>query len=165
MIGRAAALGITATLLSLCLPVKTIAPAIAQSSCAPLQVVGGEGSEVSKEVSPPTVPIPLPGPASTSLRSNWNTDWAVPGGQSFRSYIVTLTPQTTAEYNIRMYLKYADDTADKFYSEGAVNLTSGQPLTVTAYPRQGEQPYQVNVMVGSVNTIGHRYRVRVSGCR
>jgi hypothetical protein len=48
-------------------------PAAAQN-CRPLSLLGGEGSEVTKSVSQPTVPGPF---GVTITRNNWNTDWAV----------------------------------------------------------------------------------------
>ncbi len=62
-------------------------PAAAQN-CRPLSLLGGEGSEVTKSVSQPTVPGPF---GVTITRNNWNTDWAVPGGRRFQRFIVTVS--------------------------------------------------------------------------
>lgn len=57
------------------------------NNCEPLPLVGGQGSEVTKEVSPPSLNIPLPGPASVGTRNNWHTDWFISNGGAYRSYI------------------------------------------------------------------------------
>ncbi|NER28075.1 MAG: hypothetical protein F6J89_10685 [Symploca sp. SIO1C4] len=159
MFDRVAAIGIAATLLSLALSVK------AQPNCTPLNVVGGEGTEVKKTSSPPTIPVPLPGPFSTSIRHNWNTDWAVPGGQVFQKFVVTIVPHETGNYNIEVYLKYPDETADEIYDQNDVPLSVNQPLTLTAEPRSKMQPYQVNIEVGGLNAVDDTYTASVVGCR
>jgi hypothetical protein len=62
-----------------------------------------------------------------------------------------------------MYLKYSDSTADEFYG-GKPTLTEGQPLAISGTPRGNEQPYQVNVFVGDVESIGKSFKVFVEGC-
>jgi hypothetical protein len=180
MFYHAAVFGIVVALSGVSLPVESL---LAQSptpetqatpaaplpappaNCQALPVVGGEGSEVSKEVSPPTIPIPLPVPAGIDVRNNWNTDWAIAGGQTYRSYLVTFMPRSTGKYNIEMFMKYSDNTAEKFYNERGIRLTAEQPFTATARPRPGTQPYQINVMVGGADIIGRHYTVAVAGCR
>ncbi|NJO40087.1 MAG: hypothetical protein HC769_13215 [Cyanobacteria bacterium CRU_2_1] len=170
MLNRATALGIVAAMLGASLPIQTPISAQAQTAeltCVPLPLVGGEGSEVTKEISPPTLPIPIPAPVpvpTQELRNNWNTDWLVPRDRVFQEFIVTVVPHNTENYNIEMYLKYPDDTADQFYDESRVALTAEQSITVNAAPRAGDQPYQVNVEVGSVESIGFRYTASVQGC-
>lgn len=174
MFYRVAALGTIAALLSVGLSVEaqtspSSAPADVPipafpSGCTPLRVVGGEGTEVTKSTSAPGIPIPLP-IGGISTRSNWNTDWVVPSNQSFRRFIVTIMPRGNSKYNIAMYLKYADDTVDKFYDHGSIDLTKDHPLTVSDEPRAGMQPYQVNVRVGGLNSLGVNYSAAVAACR
>ncbi|NJK54237.1 MAG: hypothetical protein HC936_18310 [Leptolyngbyaceae cyanobacterium SU_3_3] len=60
-------------------------PATAQS-CIPLRVVEGQGETVTrKRISSPGV---VPG-----VVNNWNTDFAVPTGRRFTSYVATITPE------------------------------------------------------------------------
>ncbi|NET33201.1 MAG: hypothetical protein F6K19_14475 [Cyanothece sp. SIO1E1] len=165
MLYRAVVLGIVAALLSASLPARS------QQNCVALPVVGGEGTEVEKTPSAPNIPIPipLPGPIGlgAAIRHNWNTDWAVPGGELFKTFVVTLVPGETDDYNIEVYLKYPDETSDKVYDERKIDLTEGEHLVITAEPRSDLQPYQVNVEVGGFNEItdANRYKASVAGCK
>lgn len=133
-------------------------------TCRALALVGGQGSQVTKTVSAPTVPVPLPGPLGTVVRNNWNTDWVV-GSQDYRQFVITLVPQKSGLYDIDVYLKYPDQTADKAYSRIEQTLTAQRSIRITASPRTALAPYQVNVRVGGVKAVGNRYSVSVSGCR
>ncbi|AFY79592.1 MAG: hypothetical protein IGR93_13930 [Hydrococcus sp. C42_A2020_068] len=125
-----------------------------QLACFPLQVIGGSGEELSKTVSPPSVPL---------FNNNWNTDFAVDARADYDNYVATLTPEHDGEYSIKMYLKYSNNTTDKFYDQKVV-LSAGQPLTISATPRRNEQPYQVNIFVGGLVSVGKTYRLTVEGC-
>lgn len=46
-----------------------VAQPVRAEQCTPLPLVGGEGSEVRKEISPPTLPVPLPGPLGARIRN------------------------------------------------------------------------------------------------
>jgi hypothetical protein len=175
MFYRAAVLGIVAALLSVSLSAKaqTSAPSSPPEAsipafpngCTPLRVVGNEGiTQVTKSTSAPGLPIPIPF-AGASTRSNWNTDWIVPSNQAFRRFVVTVMPHGNTDYNIAMYLKYPDDTADRFYEHGSIRLSANRPLTIWAEPRAGLQPYQVNVRVGGLNSLGAKYSAAVAACR
>jgi hypothetical protein len=132
---------------------------VSAGSCTRLKVVGGEGTEVEKTVVNPTIPLPY----GLKVRDNWNTDFAVTSNVNYKRYVVTLTPKSSGTYSIRMYLKYSDSTADEFYG-GKPTLTEGQPLAISGTPRGNEQPYQVNVFVGDVESIGKSFKVFVEGC-
>jgi hypothetical protein len=135
------------------------------NNCEVLPLVGGEGSEVTKEVSPPSVRIPLPGPASAGTRNNWHTDWFL-SGQNHESYMVILMPHNNREYDISMYLKYPDNTNQRFYREQRIELFANQPVTVTVIPdRTDIAPFQVNTNIGGVQAVGARYTVAAAGCR
>ncbi len=133
--------------------------------CTPLPLVGGEGSEVSKEISPPTLPVPLPGPLGARIRNNWNTDWAIPGGAVYNRFVVTFIPQDTGEFNLEVHLKYSDDSSDRVYKNGRAKLTYNEPVIIEAVPRPNDQPYQVNLMAGGARSVGNSFRARVEGCR
>lgn len=137
--------------------VFTHPPAHAQTSaetCVPLQIVGGNGTQIQKRVS-------LPG--TFTSRSNWNTDFVVPGDQAFRRYVATIEPLNRAKYHVQMFLKYGNSTADKVYDQ-AVALPQQQEFTVSGSPRIDTSPYQVNVSIGGVSALGNTYKVTVSGC-
>ena len=124
-----------------------------------LMPVGGNSPVVSKTVSQPS--IPLFGPIG--LNNDWNTDFAVNSGVNTQKYQVTLTPRSSGEYSIRMYLKYSDGTADNFYDQKPT-LQPNQPLIVEGIPRRQSQPYQVNVFVGDLPSLGKSYQVSVEAC-
>lgn len=135
------------------------------SNCEPLPLVGGEGSEVSKEISPPAVNIPLPGPLGVGTRNNWNTDWYIPSGVVYDSYQVIFMPRSDREYDVAMYVKYPDDTNQQFYNEARTSYTANEPVVVDVTPdRTDIAPYQINVSVGGVQAVGARYSVSVAGC-
>jgi hypothetical protein len=146
-------------ILSLNIPVQA-------ETCVPIPVLGGEGNKVTKTVSPPTIPAgPLGMLGVDVTRNNWNTDWAVPGDASFRRYIVTVTSSDEGPFEIRMYLKYSDQTADEFFNDQAFRFQGDKPLEITAQPIPNDEPYQVNLFVNGVESIGKTYTASVVGCR
>jgi hypothetical protein len=147
-------LGILASILSLNLPIKA-------ETCIPLSVIGGQGSQVTKTVSQPTIPGPF---GIDITRNNWNTDWAVPSEQRFRRFVATIASENGGSFDIKMYLKYSDQTAGEFYNTDGVQLNPGKPLTITATPRPEDEPYQVNLFVGGLDNIGNTYTASVVGC-
>jgi hypothetical protein len=155
MFPRVAIVSVLASLT--CFPLVTRA-----ETCTPLPLVGGQGSEVSKTVSQPTIPGPLPGVNLT--HNNWNTDWVVPTTRKFKNFVATITADNSGAFDIKMYLKYSDDTADEFFNTQGVQIPSERPLRITATPRPEEQPYQVNLFVGGLNRIGNSYKASVVGC-
>ncbi|MFN3360673.1 MAG: hypothetical protein ACK421_04490 [Pseudanabaenaceae cyanobacterium] len=136
-------------------------PAVA-ARCQLLEVIGGQGTKQVKEVSVPSVPyIPF---LPLGIRNNWNTDFAVPGGKKYRSFTATITPDRDVSYGIEFYLKYSDETADKFFHK-TVELKANRPFTITATPRPGNMPFQVNVLVGGMErAIGSKYTLTVEAC-
>ncbi|MEM1370289.1 MAG: hypothetical protein AAGG02_20270 [Cyanobacteria bacterium P01_H01_bin.15] len=123
--------------------------------CEPLTVVGGQGDVASKTVSPPSLLF--------FHRDNWNTDFLVASSENYGRYLVRLNPEDSGGYLVRVFLKYADETADEAYSD-VPTLTSGEPLEIDAFPRLGHQPYQVNVFIGEFKSIGKKYDLSVYGC-
>ncbi len=146
---------ILASLLSLDLPVQA-------QTCTPISVVGGQGNEVTKTVAQPTIPGPL---GINITRNNWNTDWAVPGNANFRRFVATITSNDRGPFDIKMYLKYSDQTADEFFNQQGVELTPGTPLKIEAAPRPEDSPYQVNLFVNGIASLGRTYTASVVGCR
>ncbi|HAN46477.1 MAG TPA: hypothetical protein DCQ32_08000 [Cyanobacteria bacterium UBA8156] len=133
------------------IPLAIAMPALAD--CREFLPVGAATAEVRKTVSP----------SGTLITSdNWNTDFVVPGDRPHRTIRATITAEQTAPFALKLFLKYADNTADKFF-ENTVRLTAGRPLVLTGTPRPQSQPFQVNVFVGGLEAIGSTYRVQVQG--
>lgn len=132
----------------------TTAPAIAQT-CTPLTVVGTSQTEVQKTVSPISFLV---------TSTNWNTDFVVPSGANFTSYVATITSQEGTTYDIDVNLKYNDDTIDQAYSVRETELTVGESRQIDVSPRVGEQPYQVNLRVGGIEAADNVYTASVVGC-
>ncbi len=133
-------------------PLAIAPPAVAD--CRDFLPVGANAPVVRKTVSPSGVLI---------TADNWNTDFAVSGDRPYRTIRATITAEQTAPFALKLFLKYGDGTADRFF-ENTVRLTANQPLALTGTPRPQSQPFQVNVFVGGLEAIGSTYRVQVQGC-
>jgi len=137
-------------------------------TCIPIPLVGGQGNQVIKTVSPPTIPAGPLGMLGVNITNNdWNTDWAVPlgDGKPFRRFLVTLLSNDGGPFEVRMYLKYGDQTSDEFFNQKSLQLTNDQPLKIEAIPRADNQPYQVNVFVAGIDALSKSYSATVVGCR
>lgn len=124
-------------------------------TCTPLTAVGSTSTEIEKTVSPPGTGV---------TQDNWNTDFVVPTDTSYSSYRVIVNPMSDGEFDIELYLKYPDDTADEEYSTTAYSLGADEIITLSAEPRLTEDPYQVNVQVGGILALGDTYTVAAYGC-
>lgn len=134
-------------------------------TCTPIPVVGGQGNTITKTVSPPTIPAGPLGMLGVDItRNNWNTDWAVPGDVKFRRFILTITSNDGGPFDIKMYLKYSDQTASQFYNAEGAQLPPDQPLKIEATPRPEDEPYQVNLFVNGLESLGKTYTASVVGC-
>ncbi|MBE9204760.1 hypothetical protein IQ218_16630 [Synechocystis salina LEGE 06099] len=144
-------------------------PAIAKPKaprCVPIPLVGGEGNQVSKTVSVPTIPAgPLGRLGIDITNNNWNTDWALSGqGQPFKTILIQVTSPATDPFEMRAFLKYSDQTNDEIFNQKAFTFTPAQPLEIKASPRPQQQPYQVNLFVAGVKALGEPYTASVQGC-
>lgn len=128
-------------------------PAAAQT-CEKLDVIGGEGNEVTKTVSLPNLLF---------FNSNWNTDFVV--GRPYRYYIVDFMSDSGSTYNIDVFLKYPDESVDASYGVRERSVPEGEAIAIRAEPRVSSDPYQVNLRVGGLNSEGNTYTASVSGCR
>lgn len=126
----------------------------AESACTPLSIARSGETQVAKNVSPPSTGI---------THSNWNTDFTVPNTQSYRRYVAEIMPRDSGAYDIHMFLKYKNGTADEVFSQ-VVQLQSGQSFRIPGLPRLSTDPYQVNLEIGGIAAIGHTYTLSVSGC-
>jgi hypothetical protein len=145
-------LTIASTGLALALPLS-LQSAHAET-CMPLPVVDGQSTQVSKVVSVPPTGV---------TRSNWNTDFAIPGDRRFSRYVATILPQNGGEYQVQMALKYPDDTADTVYDQ-TTTLPEQRAVNISGTPRIGQEPYQVNLTIGGIAAVGNSYTVRVAAC-
>lgn len=144
-------------------PSTTPLPAL-PAGCQPIQVVGGQGTEVTKRVGPPGLPIPIP-LGGLRTRDDYNTDWVVPTNATYNRFVVILMPRNNGQYGVAMYLKYPDDTADKIYNN-TDQLVRDQPIVVEGRPRANLQPYQVNIRVGGPpESLGLVYTAIAGVCR
>ncbi len=131
-------------------------PSVQAQACRPLKLIGGEGTRVKKTVSPISTLI---------TNNNWNTDFAVPGGVPFSRYIATIVPENKANYDLKLNLKYSDNTSTEFYNQNNVAAKVKRPINLTAETGTQTEPYQINVFVGGISAIGNTYTVSVLGCR
>jgi hypothetical protein len=125
-------------------------------SCIPLSLIGGKGHEVEKKVTIPAIP--------GIFAHNWNTDWSIPNYTRFHSYKAVVVSEQGGIFDVKMYLKYSDETADPFYEQSNLELDAGVPLNIDVTSRRREQPYQVNLLVGGVKATGNKYRASVYAC-
>ncbi len=124
-------------------------------TCRALNVIGGEGTKVTKTVSPLSTLV---------TNNNWNTDFSVPGGRANNRYVATLVSNNDAAYDIKLNLKYSNNTADELYAKNSQTLKVGQPFKISGEPRAKNEPYQINVFVGGLSAIGNTLTLSVDAC-
>ncbi|WP_028947064.1 MULTISPECIES: hypothetical protein [unclassified Synechocystis] len=135
-------------------------------TCVPIALVGGEGNSVTKTVAAPTIPAgPLGMLGINITRNNWNTDWAVPGGTVFKRFVMTVTSNETNPFDIRMFLKYSDQTAAEVFNQSSFVFKPNTPLEIIGNVTPEEQPYQVNLFVNGLDSLGRTYTATLVGCR
>ena len=144
-------LGVAGILLGL-----SLAPSVQAETCSALNLIGGTGTEVKKTVSPMGTLV---------SNNNWNTDFAIPSGSTFNRYVATIVPENNANYDVKMNLKYSDNSTGGAYRKDNVAVKVGQPLRMVGTPRANSDPFQVNVFVGGISAIGNTYTVSVMGCK
>jgi len=142
-------------LTSLTVLVANIQPSESKPKCTPLSVVGGTGTSVNKKIS-----------GGILTGDDYNTDFAVPTDSSYKTFVATIQSESTEKANlpVEMFLKYSDDTAGKVF-DGNVALEPNQAKEISGAPRVDQQPYQVNVKIGSIGTTGFGYTLSVVGCK
>ncbi|MCA2507093.1 MAG: hypothetical protein IM550_21050 [Microcystis sp. M54BS1] len=82
MLFRPTWLGTLSLVLALNLPLS------ASETCVPIPLIGGQGNQVTKTVSQPTVPTVF---GVDITRNNWNTDWAVPSDRIWQKFLATIS--------------------------------------------------------------------------
>jgi len=136
-------------------------PLSASETCVPIPLIGGQGNQVTKTVSQPTVPSVF---GVDITRNNWNTDWAVPGGSNFRRFVTTVSVPRAASFDIRLFLKYSDQTNQEFFNTNGVRIEPGKPLTIEATIREGDQPFLVNLFANGIQHLGNTYTASTVAC-
>jgi hypothetical protein len=145
-------LGVAGLLLSLSF---SASQPVQAETCSALNVIGATGTKVTKTVSPIS---------TLATNNNWNTDFAVPGGRTYNRFVATIVPENNANYDVKMNLKYSDNSSTGSYSKDNVAVRVGQPLRLSGVPRSQGEPFQVNVFIGGISAIGNTYTVSVVGC-
>jgi hypothetical protein len=94
--------------------------------------------------------------------SNANTDFVVPTGTSFNSYIGKLIPENNAKYRAEINLKYNDNTSDQAVDrpiQARRYYLYQQPFRTPT----NRQPFQINTRItGDRN---NAYQLAVLACR
>jgi hypothetical protein len=124
------------------------APVQAQSpkDCEPLQEVSTGNTAVRKVIKV----------------GDQNTDFSVPTSETFKAYVVTLTPENDANYPLTINLKYNDGSSSTAYKRN-VPLQRGV-ADVRAFRTPTErQPYQLNVVVSGA--LNNAYQLSAMACR
>ncbi|MBE9202921.1 hypothetical protein IQ218_04965 [Synechocystis salina LEGE 06099] len=135
-------------------------------TCVPIPLVGGQGNTVTKTVAVPTIPAGPLGMLGVNItRNNWNTDWAVPGGTVFKKFVMTVTSAESNPFDIRMFLKYSDQTAAELFNQQGFVFKPNTPLEIVGNATPEDQPYQVNLFVNGLDSLGKTYTATLVGCR
>jgi hypothetical protein len=146
----------TRTLLGILTLFIAASSSLKAQACTPLSIVQGEGTEVKKTVSTPNLLV---------FGNNWNTDFTVPSYPFFQRYIATIQSNSSkvAKFEVEMFLKYSDGSVDRAF-EGNIEIISGQAREIKASPRFDQQPYQINLNIGGLGSLGFTYTLSVQGC-
>ncbi|MGK7908922.1 MAG: hypothetical protein AB4040_17075 [Synechococcus sp.] len=128
--------------------------------CTALPAIGAESTEVTKTASPGRVP----NLALIWFGPNWNTDFVVPEEAVYSRYYASVLSQDIGNYDIEMYLKYQDGTADLVHEEDKFPMSEQHLHVFSGEPRSGTQPYEVNLKIGGPGTVQDTYTIQVLGC-
>ena len=93
---------------------------------------------------------------------NENTDFAVPTGTVFTSYIPQLLAENNAKYGVKLYFKYNDGSNAKVFDKTYPIKRFEQVSDQFNSPSE-TQPYQINFNVSS--DLNNAYRISVLGCQ
>ncbi len=95
------------------------------------------------------------------VRGNENTDFGVTTGKAFASFTVQIIPENTANYQVKVNLKYNDGTASEVFSD-KVDMTRMKVFSLPVRSPIQKQPYQINVVVdGPRHNV---YDLQILGC-
>lgn len=93
---------------------------------------------------------------------NENTDFAVPTGIRFRSYIAQFLPENNASYQANLFFKYNDGTNSRVFSKTIAGKRFQREVGAFRSPT-ARQPFQINFNVSSNRN--NAYQVAVMACR
>lgn len=94
--------------------------------------------------------------------SNANTDFVVPTGIAFTSYLGMMIPENNERYTAEVNLKYPDNSSS-MVSNRTIQARRFYLYQLPFRPPTGQQPFQVNARItGNRNTA---YRIAVQACR
>ena len=94
--------------------------------------------------------------------SNANTDFVVPTGVNFTSYLGMMIPENNAQYTAEVNLKYADNSSSTV-ADRTVQARRFYLYRLTFRTPTQQQPFQVNARItGGRNTA---YRLAIQACR
>ena len=97
-----------------------------------------------------------------ATKGNQNTDFAVPTGVRFTSYVAQLLPENDASYGIEMYFKYNDGSSAKVYNK-TISAQRFNRITGSFRSPTARQPYQINFSVST--SPNNAYQVAVMACK
>ncbi|MBE9226066.1 hypothetical protein IQ264_11585 [Phormidium sp. LEGE 05292] len=93
---------------------------------------------------------------------NENTDFAVPTGVRFKSYVAMLLPENTANYDARLFFKYNDGSSAEVFRK-TIAAQRFQRYSGNFRSPSGRQPFQINFNVSSARN--NAYHVAVMACQ
>ncbi len=97
---------------------------------------------------------------------NWNTEFAIPTGKYYKSYVARIYPNNNGKYNAKLSLKYSNGTTKTYYNKEGVLVRRDRPLYMKAKSGYNyKQVSSVNVYFGSPVATGKTYTIQVKGCR
>ncbi|AFZ45032.1 hypothetical protein PCC7418_2902 [Halothece sp. PCC 7418] len=92
---------------------------------------------------------------------NQNTDFVVPSGSNFTSYIPQLLAENNAEYRIRVFFKFSDGSSASVF-QNTLAMERFERVADEFQSPSERQPFQINFNVNSARN--NAYRVSVLGC-
>jgi hypothetical protein len=69
-----------------------------------------------------------------------------------------------ASFDIRLFLKYSDQTNEEFFNTNGVRIEQGKPLTIEARVREGDQPFLINLFANGIQHLGNTYTASTVAC-
>lgn len=93
---------------------------------------------------------------------NENTDFAVPTGVRFKSYVAQFLPENNANYQANLFFKYNDGSNARVFSKTIAGKRFQREVGAFRSPT-GRQPFQINFNVSSNRN--NAYQVAVMACR
>ncbi|WP_084555007.1 hypothetical protein [[Phormidium ambiguum] IAM M-71] len=93
---------------------------------------------------------------------NENTDFAVPTGIRFTSYVAQFLPENNANYQANLFFKYNDGSNARVFSKTIAGKRFQREVGAFRSPT-GRQPFQINFNVSSNRN--NAYQVAVMACR